>query len=57
MSKIIQIAVTGVDNNSSTQCNYFLFALDDDGVMWRRDDTPGSDWTKVTAPSPDKASK
>ena len=34
MRKIIQIAFSGVENTSQTQCNAQLFALCDDGTLW-----------------------
>ena len=34
MRKIIQIAVSGVENTASTQCNYIVVALCDDGTVW-----------------------
>ena len=36
--KIIQIAVTGVNNNPSTQCHSFIVALCNDGTLWLGDE-------------------
>lgn len=38
MRKIKQISVSGVDNNFSTQCNYVVVSLCDDGTVWQLDD-------------------
>lgn len=43
--KIIQITGTGVDNNAGTQCDSFLWALCDDGTVWRIADAYG--WVAV----------
>jgi len=32
--KTIQIAIAGVENTASTQCNYITVALCDDGTIW-----------------------
>lgn len=37
--RVISVSVTGVGNNSATQCNYVRLALCDDGSMWESDDT------------------
>lgn len=45
--KIVQIASAGVANNATTQCNYFLFALCDDGTILRSDDQHKG-WAEIT---------
>lgn len=48
--KFVQITSAGVQNNSSTQCNWILHALDDEGHIWEMDDSYG--WREVPPPSP-----
>ena len=37
MRKIIQIAIAGHENVSTTQCNFTIIALADDGTLWETD--------------------
>lgn len=56
MRKIVQISVTGVVNNSSTQCNYVTAALCDDGTVWVIDDYADRGWLKypdIPQPTPE----
>lgn len=39
--KTIQVTVSSVVNNCSTQCNYIVVALGDDGSVWEYRDTIG----------------
>lgn len=41
MRKIIQISTSGVENTMSTQCNYVVHALCDDGTLWIRTNNHG----------------
>lgn len=45
--RVIQIAVTGVQENASTQCEMMLHALCDDGSIWWRDNR-GSGWVQIS---------
>lgn len=50
--RIVQIATTRVENTSSTQCHWIVYALCDDGTLWEK---PGDytwslvDTTEITA--------
>ena len=44
--KVIQLTSCRVDNNLSTQCNFFLHALCDDGSMWSIRDNE-KEWFQV----------
>lgn len=55
-SKIIQIAVAGVNNNSQTQCNAYIYALCEDGSLWGVRDTE-SDWFCEVEPLAKKSEK
>jgi hypothetical protein len=46
MRKIIQIAVAGVENTSTTQCNFVTVALCDDGSVFELKDAMGASWVK-----------
>jgi hypothetical protein len=46
--KFIQITSAHLDNNSSTQANWILHALDEDGRIWELDDMHG--WREVPLP-------
>jgi ribosomal protein S27AE len=48
--KFIQITSAGVANNHTTQCNWVLHALDDEGRIWELDDAHG--WCEVPLPVP-----
>lgn len=48
--KFVQIASAGIANNSSTQANWILHALDDQGRIWELDDCHG--WREVPLPIP-----
>ena len=48
--KIIQITSAGIANNCSTQANWILHALDDEGRIWELDDYHG--WREVPLPVP-----
>lgn len=41
MRKAIQISISNVQNNISTQCNYIIAALGDDGSIWEYKDNIG----------------
>lgn len=45
--RVIQITATGVVENASTQCEFVLHALCDDGSIWWRDNR-GSGWVRVS---------
>lgn len=34
--RIVQIATTRVENTSSTQCHWLVYALCDDGTLWEK---------------------
>lgn len=34
--RIVQIATTRVENTSSTQCHWIVYALCDDGTLWEK---------------------
>jgi hypothetical protein len=46
MSKVIQVSVTGIDNNSTTQANYVTTILTDDGKTFQTDDTH-AEWIEL----------
>jgi len=48
--KIIQITSAGIANNVSTQANWILHVLDDEGRIWEMDDNHG--WREVPLPVP-----
>lgn len=48
--KIIQIASAGVNNTVTTQCNWILHALTDDGRIFEIDDKHG--WREIPLPFP-----
>lgn len=51
-TKIVQIAVAGVEENHFTQAEAIVYALDDEGNIWRsdnRDITKGI-WFKTELP-------
>ena len=43
--RVIQIATAGVRNTCSTQCDWVLYALCDDGSVWEMPSTQG--WTHI----------
>jgi len=49
MSKIIQVSVTGIDNNSTTQANYVTTILTDDGKLYQLDDIH-PEWIELDPP-------
>lgn len=48
--KFIQITSTRLENNSMTQANWILHALDDQGRIWELDDMHS--WREVPLPIP-----
>ena len=50
MSKVIQVSVIGIDNNSSTQANYVTSILTDDGKIFQTDDTH-AEWIELKPPT------
>jgi len=51
--KPIQIAVTGVENTASTQCNWIAIALCDDGTIWCNSDFgPWNQLNDIPQPAP-----
>jgi hypothetical protein len=53
--KFIQITSAGIENNMSTQANWILHALDDEGRIWELDDMHG--WREVPLPKPTPSSE
>lgn len=53
--KFVQITSAGIANNSGTQANWILHALDDNGRIWELDDTHG--WREVPLPIPTELGK
>lgn len=45
--RVVQLSVTGVENTPSTQCNYIVTALCDDGSMWVLHDGPEPFWWQI----------
>jgi hypothetical protein len=52
--KIVQIACCGVDNVQSTQCNFFLYALCDDGTLFGRCNNENAWWQVPPIPDAPK---
>ncbi|MCU1313396.1 MAG: hypothetical protein JWM54_1153 [Acidobacteriaceae bacterium] len=53
--KFIQITSARLENNMSTQANWILHALDEDGRIWEMDDMHG--WREVPLPVPTPVSE
>lgn len=54
--RIVQISGVGVDNNSVTQCNAYLFALCNDGSVWRTNTSFYGEWLAMPPIPQDAAS-
>lgn len=52
--KFIQITSARLDNNSQTQANWILHALDQEGRIWEMDDNHGWREVPLPVPSPDQ---
>lgn len=46
--RFIQITSAGLQNNSGTQCDWLLYALDTEGRIWEKDNRSG--WREVPLP-------
>lgn len=43
--RVVQIAMSGVENTMSTQCSWMVYALCNDGTVWER--CGDSDWRNI----------
>lgn len=50
MTKIVQIAVAGVNNAERMQCDLMLYALCDDGTLWEFHDAVDCLWLRIPPP-------
>jgi hypothetical protein len=52
--RIVSVSATGVTANCTTQCNYLIVAVCDDGTAWQMTDTQRY-WTPLPEIPPRKA--
>ena len=45
--RIVQISTTRVDEKLTTQCDYIIVALCDDGTIWEIGNRDFSKWTRI----------